>query len=118
MFVYNTVVNPEECAIALFMSGKLYCHSFRPISFLCTNILSSSRYLCSQLFIFFTIFCYILGISHRIILSCKCVKNKTIPGRAVIKFRNLWPNPFLTMILYECNLKCLSYVYMGKIKYV
>jgi len=26
--------------------------------------------------------------------------------------------PFFTMILYDCNLKCLSYVYMGKIKYV
>jgi len=26
---------------------------------------------------------------------CICVKNKTIPGSAVIKFRNLWPNPFL-----------------------
>jgi len=23
-----------------------------------------------------------------------------------------------TMILYDCNLNCLSYVYMGKIKYV
>jgi len=22
------------------------------------------------------------------------------------------------MILYDCNLKCLSYVYMGEIKYV
>jgi len=43
---------------------------------------------------------------------------KYYPGRAVIKFRNLWRNPFLTMILYDCNLKCLSYVYMGKIKYV
>ena len=45
--------------------------------------------------IFFAIFCYIQDISHRIILSCICVKDKTIPGRAVIKFRNLWPNPFL-----------------------
>jgi len=46
------------------------------------------------------------------------VDSMIYPGRAVIKFRNLWANPFLTMILYDCNLKCLSYVYMGKIKYV
>jgi len=55
---------------------------------------------------------------EKIILSCICVKNKTIPGKALNKFRNLSPNPFFTMILYDCNLKCLSFVYMGKIKYV
>jgi len=32
------------------------------------------------------------------------------PGRAVIKFRNLGPTLF-TMILYDCNLKCL-YMYI------
>jgi len=25
--------------------------------------------------------------------------------------------PFFTMILYDCNLKCLSYVYMFKLMY-
>ena len=34
-------------------------------------------------------------------------------GRAVIQAQ-----PFFAMILYDCNLKCVSYVYMGKIKYV
>ena len=34
----------------------LYCHSFRPISFLCTSILSSSRYLFRHLLLYIRYF--------------------------------------------------------------
>ena len=39
-------------------------------------------------------------------------------GWPLLSLGTCGPTLGLTMIVYDCNLKCLSYVYMGKIKYV